>query len=124
LIPAENYTGSEQIPYSHEGSSVTWNHRAYRLGPKVAFTIRERTVEEETDLLRRQYAHGGYFAAGKTYREMLSEFQERDNLSRNQVVAMNAELAKAELPNTQEEMLAQLTGFSVPELAQAGLPGF
>jgi hypothetical protein len=124
LIPAENYLGPEQIPYSYEGSQVTWNRRACRLGPKVAFTIRERTVEEETDLLRRLYAYGGYFAAGKTYRQMLLEFQRRDNPSKNLVTAMNAELARAELPNTQQEMLAQLSVPSVPEPEQPVFPGF
>ena len=93
-------------------------------GPKVAFTIRERTVEEETDLLRRRYAHGGYFAAGKTYRQLLLEFQRRDNVSENLVAAINAELARAKLPTTQQEMLAQLVGISLPEPAQQGLPGF
>ena len=124
LISAEYYMGPERIPYSYEGSLVTWNHRACRLGPKVAFTIRERTVEEETDLLRRQYAHGGYFAAGKTYRQLLLEFQRRDNVSENLVAAINAELARAKLPTTQQEMLAQLVVPSLPESAQKGLPGF
>ena len=124
LIPAENYVGPEQIPYSYEGSQVTWNRRACRLGPKVAFTVRERTVEEEVDLLRRQYAHGGYFAAGRTYRQLLLEFEKCDNPSNNLVAAINAELARVELPNTQQEMLAQLAGPSVPQVAQQGCFGF
>jgi predicted GIY-YIG superfamily endonuclease len=124
LIPAEGYAGPEQIPYSYEGRQVMWNHRACRLGPKIRFAIRERTVDEETDLLRRQYAHGGYFAAGKTYRQLLLEYQRRDNACKNLVTAINAELAMKELPDTQKEMLAQLDGPSLPEDAQQGLLEF
>ncbi len=124
LLAAEDYRGPERLPSSYEGSQVTWNQRTCRLGPKVAFTSRARTVEEETDLLRRQYAHGGYFAAGKTYRQLLLEFQSQDNASKNLVEAIEAELARADLPNSQQEMLAQLAGPCLPMPAQQGLLGF
>ena len=71
---------SEPVPYSREGDTVIFQGQKYKLGPKVKFTIRERTLEEGVDLLRRQYAYGGYFASGKTYREVLLNFRERDAL--------------------------------------------
>ena len=99
---------SEPVPYSREGDTVIFQGQKYKLGPKVKFTIRERTLEEGVDLLRRQYAYGGYFASGKTYREVLLDFRECDALPQWEAAAIGAELARAELPETQAEMLEQI----------------
>jgi len=124
LIPTEQYTGPESMPYSYQGKTVAYKGRRYRLGPKVAFTVRERSLAEETDLLRRQYAYGGGFATGKTYRRMLLDFLDRSKIADKLGNAICAELARPGLPETQEEMLAQLNNQSPSKVAQPSLPGF
>jgi len=110
LIPESDYRGPEPRQYTYEGRTVTYRGGKFKLGPKVKFTVRERTVEEWTDLLRRQYAHGGYFAAGKTYKRVLRNFRQetRRVTSRNEVIAIELELRTNDQPHTQTEMLARL----------------
>ena len=59
LIPESDYCGPEPRQYTYEGRAARYKGRSYRLGPKVMFICRERTVEEWVDLIRRQYAYGG-----------------------------------------------------------------
>lgn len=108
LILEEDYKGPESKPYSYEGERVRYKGRNFRLGARVRFIARERSVAEWVDLMRRQYAYGGYFASGKTYAELLAEFGEEASISTNQRAAIDTEAARADLPQTQEEMLKQL----------------
>ena len=89
---------------------MTYRGGKFKLGPRVKFTVRERTVEEWTDLLRRQYAHGGYFAAGKTYKRVLRNFRQKTRrvMSRNEHVAIELELRTDDQPRTQTQMLSRL----------------
>ena len=108
LLPITDGDCSEPVAHSREGNEVICQGQKYKLGPKVKFTVRERTLEEGVDLLRRQYAYGGYFASGKTYREVLLNFRENDEIPQWEKAAIDAELARAELPQTQAEMLQQI----------------
>jgi hypothetical protein len=108
LIPAKEYRGPEPRPYTYEGKPARYKGQDFRLGRKVLFVCRERTAEEWADLLRRQYAYGGYFARG-TYAEMLAEFRESSFLSANKRAAIEAESNRADMPTTQEEMLASIS---------------
>lgn len=108
LLPPEHSNPTLKKPYSHEGMAVNYEKRPFALGQKIIFKARPRTVEEEVSLLRRQYAYGGYFVAGKTYQEMLLEFLDGDQISEGLKTAIQAELARAQLPKTQPEMLAEL----------------
>jgi hypothetical protein len=127
LSPSE---GTEKKPYSHEGEAVKFGKLSFTLGPKIKFTARPRTIQEATCLLRRMYAHGGLFASGKTYREMLLEFLERDRRPPEEKTAIAGELARDGLPTTQAEMLRQLGAWpdqtnsdSGPNISQPTLPG-
>lgn len=109
LIPAEHYTGPEPRRYTYEGRAVEYKRRNYRLGPRIVFASRTRTVEEWTDLLRRQYAHGGYFASGKTYKRVLRNFRAEDRrMPGNERIAIERELRMEDQPSTQKEMLSRL----------------
>lgn len=98
----------EEIPYSYEGREVVYQGQKYRLGRKVKFTIRERTLPEGVDYLRRLYAYGGYFAAGKTYAEVLNYCSDGYDVPQWEKAAIDAELARPDLPQAQAEMLAQI----------------
>ena len=132
LIPNEEYKGVLKKPYSHEGESVSYKGQSFRLGPKIMFKARERTIEEQTDLLRRQYAYGGYFVSGRTFREMLIESLDTENLAQTLEAAIKQELERNDLPNTQSEMRAQFgEAEKTPEadsdnagFSQPALPGF
>jgi hypothetical protein len=124
-------SGHRQIeakPYSYEGKAVFLNRTPFTLGPKILFRSRERTVAEETDLMRREYAFGGHFVSGRTYRQLLEEWAE-DSPS-NLQTAIAQELAQDNLPATQDEMRARLTNAPAPvdcaepESEQTQLPGF
>lgn len=109
LIPENEYRGPESRPYSYQGKLVCYKGRSYRLGPEVKFVCRQRTVEEWVDLLRRQYAHGGYFAARKSYAEVLRYFEAQDRVSPNKLAAIRAEMNREHLPSSQETMLEILS---------------
>ncbi len=129
LIPETDYQGPEPRQYSYEGRAVTYKGRSFKLGPQVKFTVRPRTLEEWTDLLRRQYAHGGYFASGKTYHEVLHYFLESWRTSEEEKKAIHVELTQPNPPLTQKEMLGRLgrptsgskKDASVMQLSFAGL---
>jgi hypothetical protein len=129
LIPTEEYNGPASKPYSYEGKTVIYKDQKFTLGPKINFTARELTVAEEINLLRRKYGHGGLFVSDKTYRELLLEYFD-DGISEVLEAAIQSELARAELPNTQQEMLAQLgrhsdeSATAQPTVLQTTLPGF
>jgi hypothetical protein len=108
LLPKAESIGSEPLPHSYEGREVVLTGQRYRLGRKVKFTIRERTLPEGVDYLRRLYAYGGYFAAGKTYAEVLNYCSDGYEVPPWEKAAIDAELTRAELPQTQAEMLAQI----------------
>jgi hypothetical protein len=76
-------------------------------------------------LLRRQYAHGGYFASGKTYKRVLRNFR-RDarRMPRSEQIAIERELKLDNQPHTQNEMLSRLnsTARSDSRKAQMELP--
>jgi hypothetical protein len=109
LIPAERYAGPEPRRFTYEGRTVEYKKRSYRLGPRIVFACRARTIEEWIGLLRRQYAHGGYFASGKAYKRVLRNFR-RDarRMPRNEQIAVERELKLENQPRTQNEMLARL----------------
>jgi hypothetical protein len=119
------------VPYSCEGETVIHDKQEFTLGPKVTFSSRPLTVDEEISLLRRKYAYGGYFVSGKTYQEMLREFREDDRNSESLKRAIERELARKEFPKTQPEMLAELGKLpdqlniesSAAEGSQISLPG-
>jgi hypothetical protein len=71
LIPSLEYSGPEQVKQSHEGEEVRHNSSKFRLGPCHWFTAKDRPVEEWRRRLKRLYANGGMFTAGKTYHEVL-----------------------------------------------------
>jgi hypothetical protein len=129
LIPTGEYKGPASVPYSHEGNPVVYKGQKLTLGPKIKFVSRELTVPEEIELLRRKYAYGGYFAAGKTYRELLMEYFD-DGITEALEAAIQSELKREGLPNTQAEMRAQLGKPSdesrkiETDVSQPTLPGF
>jgi hypothetical protein len=118
LVPEQDYSGPEPRQYTYEGRTAIFKGVQYKLGPKVIFAVRERTIEEWTDLHRRMYADGGYFAAGKTYRQVLLDFREKARVSETKLAAIDAELALANLPSTQQEMLARLHVLSTSPITQ------
>ena len=126
LLLPEDYSGPGKKPYSYEGETVLYDKRKFTLGPKVTFSSRALTMEEEISLLRRMYAYGGYFVSGKTYQEMLLDFQEDDRTREGRKVAVAQELTRKMFPKTQPEMLAELgkpPGANGVDTAQLGLPG-
>jgi hypothetical protein len=110
LLPADRYAGPEPRRYTYEGRAAEYKRKNYRLGPRIVFASRTRTVEEWIDLLRRQYAHGGYFASGKTYKRVLRNFRQesRRMMPRNERIAIELELRIEDQPATQAEMLSRL----------------
>jgi hypothetical protein len=54
LLPAAGGNSAEPRPYSYEGNEVVFQGKKYRLGHKVKFVARERTLEEGVSLLQRQ----------------------------------------------------------------------
>ena len=52
---------------------------------------------------------GGHFAIGKTYAEVLELFSERSSTSANQRRTIAEEANRADLPKTQQEMLASFS---------------
>ena len=108
LIPESDYNGPEPRQYTYESKASIYHGQKFRLGPKVKFTVRARSLDEWTNLLCRRYAHGGYFAAGKTYRDVLVQFLERERTPEAERTAIEAELARTDLPETQTEMLERL----------------
>jgi hypothetical protein len=130
LIPESVYQGPEPAQFTYEGRDAVYRGQKVKLGPCVKFAIRDQTPDEWVDLLQRQYAHGGYFAAGKSYSEVLQNFLQRENLPDGERAAIESELARTDLPNTQSEMLKRLSGKSIPnatakadDINQLVLPG-
>jgi hypothetical protein len=84
-------------------------------------------LEQEISLLRRMYAYGGYFVSGKTYQEMLLNFQEDDRTREGRKVAVAKELTRKTFPQTQPEMLAELGKLAgannMADTSQLDLPG-
>ena len=129
LSPAE-FTDRGKQAYSYEGREVAYQKRKYILGPKVEFTSRPLTLDEAISLLRRMYAHGGYFVSGKTYFQMLQEFQQDDRTHPDEIPAIEQELTRKQFPQTQAEMLIELQnpsgtarGQGQPAMSQFELPG-
>jgi hypothetical protein len=50
------------------------------------------------------YAYGGLFASGKTYAELLADFESDQPISPNKQAAISAESRRTDLPSTQEQM--------------------
>jgi hypothetical protein len=131
LLLPEHYKGAGKVPYSYEGETVIHDKQKFTLGPKVTFSSRPLTVDEEISLLRRKYAYGGLFASGRTYQEMLFDFQQDERNPENRKTAIQRELARDSFPKTQPEMLAELGNQScrlpghgnAPDISQLGLPG-
>ena|SRR5579863_3521433 len=129
LIPAAVYAGPQPRPHTYEGQEAVHKGQAVRLGPQVKFIARDRSPDEWANLLRRQYAHGGYFAAGKTYGEVLEYFAQQSRVSENRKIAIQKELAHPDLPKSQTEMLERLAKEKSPlqinktDLDQLTLPG-
>jgi hypothetical protein len=66
---------------TYPGAEVSYSGKKFILGEQVRFTHRQLKVSEVREMLRRLYAYGGLFAAGKSYREMLLEFAEDTKVS-------------------------------------------
>lgn len=75
-MATDSYHGPEPPQYTYEGRECLLGGRHFRLGAWVKFLCRERTVEEWADLLRRKCAFG-YFAAGKSYAQVLESFRDQ-----------------------------------------------
>jgi hypothetical protein len=128
LIPEALYQGPGPAKYTYEGMNAVHRGQNVRLGPCVKFVVRERTQAEWAHLLRRKYAHGGMFAAGKSYAEMLGDFLEKYGLREGEKAAIENELAGADLPSSQQEMLERLSSENVAAVpakdhSQLTLPG-
>ena len=105
LIPSVEYQGPDSLRYSCEGSEVSYQREAFRLGPKVVFKASDPDVDTWRRLFRVLYADGGKFAHGVTYLEFLE--QRLSPKSQNERVAHREELAQCGLtpmPRTQSEM--------------------
>jgi hypothetical protein len=107
---------------------VHYKGLSYKLGLKTYFISRPRTQDEIIELLRRQYAFGGFFAANKTYREVLLAKNNHPNTTPAYKAAIATELSQPSLPSTQEEMSVRLGKQSktplAPRITQPALPGF
>ena len=127
LLSPEQYEGTGKVKYSYEGETVIYEKRKFTLGPKVTFSSRALTLEQEISLLRRMYAYGGYFVSGKTYQEMLLNFQEDDRTREGRKMAVAQELTRKMFPKTQPEMLAELGKLAgannMADTSQLDLPG-
>lgn len=108
LIPTDSYRGSEPRQYTYEGRECLIRGRRFRLGVCVKFVCRERTVEEWVGLMRRKYAYGGYFAAGKSYAQVLEYFRAQHFVSPVELIAIEIESLRPDLPLTQEHMLERI----------------
>ena len=105
LIPADEYRGAENVPYSHEGREAAYKGKVFKLGVKVQFVASDPTIKEWRHLMRVLYADGGYFASGCTYTEFIGN--RFDPQSENGRAARFKELAECGgrvMPRTQEEM--------------------
>ena len=130
LIPETLYQSPEPTAFSYEGRAAIYLGQRVKLGPRVTFVARDRTPEEWALHLRRQYAYGGCFAAGKSYREVLQSLSETSQLREGEKMAIESELSGTDLPNTQKEMVERLSSESLltcPErdrgMSQLTLPG-
>lgn len=116
LIPAEEYNGPTQVPYSYEGKEGRWKGKTYRLGPKVVFEANDPSVSEWIQLYRVLFAEGGMFASGITYARFLKERVKPE--SQNEREAQAVEIARCLrefTPNSQEEMCRSLDSDSPHE---------
>jgi hypothetical protein len=117
LLPATAETKPYVTEFSHEGMIVEWKRGVYILGPRMVFVASEMTVDEVIEMCRRMYAHGGQFAARKTYRQMLADFKEDEEI-RGKIIPGEPSLAFASAAqrelesgpdlNTQAEMIEWL----------------
>ncbi len=107
LISIDQYKGPDEQRGSYEGKTVTFRGKQFRLGPEIKFIQRPFTVAEKIAQLRGMFAHGGMFAANKSYHELLREWQERyeDDVTLQAIVQ---ELTTSEC-KTQEEMRNRLS---------------
>jgi hypothetical protein len=113
LIHPDEYQGSENVPYSYEGKTVTYKGRTYRLGSKTLFVASDPTVEEWRHLCRVLYADGGYFASGCTYTEFVSNRFDPESVNGREARFKElAECSERPMPCTQEEMCRLLAGES------------
>jgi hypothetical protein len=121
LKPTATDTEGYRVEYSYEGFLVRWRGVLYILGPRTVFVASVMNEDEVRDLLRRMYAHGGSYAHGVAYKQMIAKFMESDNdeLRIRQIpgqqlaVVMGAYLKEIEWDQTittREEMLEWLRG--------------
>jgi hypothetical protein len=109
LISAEDYHGLDAAPYSYEGREAAYRGKLFRLGAKVLFVASDPTLGEWRHLIRVLYADGGYFAAGCTYPEFLTNrFDPRSENGRSARLNELAECGARPMPRTQEEMRQML----------------
>lgn len=124
LLSPEEFNDRGKQAYSYEGREVTYQKRKFILGPKVEFASRPLKMDEAVTLLRRMYAHGGYFVSGRTYLQMLQEFRQDDRTAPDRMPAIEQELTRKSFPQTQAQMLTELDHFPGPvDTSQLGLPG-
>jgi hypothetical protein len=116
LIPAAEYHGPENVPYSYEGREAAYRGNVFRLGAKVLFVSSDPTLAEWRHSLRVLYADGGYFASNCTYDEFLTNRYAPN--SENGRAAWDEELTECGgrvMPRTQEEMRRLLARESEPQ---------
>jgi hypothetical protein len=105
LIPADEYCGPENVPYSYEGREAVYRGGVFRLGTKVLFVPSDPTLAEWQHLLRVLYAEGGYFATNCTYGEFLANrYAPKSENGRAAWFQELAECGGRVMPRTQEEM--------------------
>jgi hypothetical protein len=115
LIHPDEYQGSDNVPYSYEGKTVTHKGKTHRLGTKTVFVASDPTIEEWRHLCRVLYADGGHFASHCTYTEFLgNRFDPKSVNGRAARFKELAECGAQAIPRTQEEMRLLLARVIAP----------
>ncbi len=111
LIPSLEYRGPDSRRYSYEGSEVSYQREAFRLGPKVVFQASDPDVDTWRRLFRVLYADGGMFAHGVTYLEFLKQrLSPKSENERAAHLELLAGCGLTTMPRTQTEMRQLLDG--------------
>lgn len=94
---------SQSDPFD-KTQEVEWRGQRFCLGEAIAFIQRPLMMGELRDLIRRQYAYGGYFAArAGTYLNFLSSLFDRA-VKDDTKVLFASEIVEDDLPSTQQGM--------------------
>ena len=105
LIPADEYRGPANVPYSYEGREAVHRGGVFRLGAKVLLVSSDPPLAEWRHLLRVLYADDGCFATNCTYGEFLANrYAPKSENGRAAWFEELAECGGRAMPRTQEEM--------------------